>query len=208
MDSDICAVGKGWVITSDTMHTPYADRRRPRPDKKAIKTRVCDAKRAPVHPLLDRSERMLDGLAAAVEDSGPRLQARRHAAERILVFKARDGATRGVGAARAQLAIAAGGGVGAIDLRHIAQLAMADRLELAPARTDMAILLRVVAELVLAEEAIANRRSALRPGHMRRQPGLPAGRDVFGAAIGDGHEIGLQCAQQPDELDVAMAFHF
>ena len=41
-----------------------------------------------VHPLLDRTERMLDDLAATVEKLRPRLQALSHAIERILVFEA------------------------------------------------------------------------------------------------------------------------
>ena len=39
-----------------------------------------------IHPLLDAAEGMLDDLAAAVENVGPRRQALRHAIERVLVL--------------------------------------------------------------------------------------------------------------------------
>ena len=46
------------------------------------------SRRDTVHPLLDRAKGVFVDLAAAVEDFEPRLQARRHAVERVLVFKA------------------------------------------------------------------------------------------------------------------------
>ena len=57
--------------------------------------------RALIHPLLDAAERMFDRLATAVENFWPRLQAGRHAVERVLVLETRDGAIVGVRAARA-----------------------------------------------------------------------------------------------------------
>ena len=45
-----------------------------------------------IHPLFDAAERMLDDLAAAVEDLRPRFETLGHAVERGLVFQARDGA--------------------------------------------------------------------------------------------------------------------
>ncbi len=57
--------------------------------------------RALIHPLLDAAERMFDPLATAVENFRPRLQAGRHAVERVLALETRDGAIAGVRAARA-----------------------------------------------------------------------------------------------------------
>jgi len=63
-----------------------------------------------IHPLLDAAEGMLDDLAAAVENVGPRRQALRHAIERVLVFDAGDRADA-VRASCAQRAVAAGLGL-------------------------------------------------------------------------------------------------
>ena len=63
-----------------------------------------------IHPLLDAAEGMLDDLAAAVENVGPRRQALRHAIERGLVFDAGDRADA-VRASCAQRAVAAGFGL-------------------------------------------------------------------------------------------------
>jgi hypothetical protein len=52
--------------------------------------RVRSSRRLEAHPLLDAAEGMLDDLAAAVENVGPRRQALRHAIERVLVFDAGD----------------------------------------------------------------------------------------------------------------------
>jgi hypothetical protein len=57
-----------------------------------------------------------------------------------------------------------------------------------PRRAGENISVRVVTELVLAEEAVAHRRPALRLGDMGREPRFVAGFDVLDlevAAIGD-----------------------
>jgi hypothetical protein len=58
--------------------------------------------------------------------------------------------------------------------------------------TDVHIPVRIIAKLVLAEQTIAHRRSALRLGNMGRQPRLFAGLDVLDleiAAIGNDIDI-------------------
>jgi Mu transposase, C-terminal domain len=56
--------------------------------------------------------------------------------------------------------------VAVIDLSHLAWLAMAERPQFVTARASVCIPLRIVRELVLAEEAIADRRAALGSGHI------------------------------------------
>src|SRR5580692_4651017 len=94
---------------------------------------------------------MLDDLAAAVENVGPRRQALRHAIERVLVFDAGDRADA-VRASCAQRAVVAGFGVAVVDLLEIAQPAMAERLQRLPSGADVGVAPSVVAELVLAEK--------------------------------------------------------
>ncbi len=80
-------------------------------------SQAAHQERALIHPLLDAAERMFDRLATAVQYFRPRLQAGRHAVERVLVLETRDGAIAGVRAARPERAIAARRRVGVIDLR-------------------------------------------------------------------------------------------
>ena len=130
------------------------------------------------HPLLDAAERMLDDLAATVENLGPLLQALGHAIEHNLVFEARNGA-HVVGASRAQGAPAAGSSIAVIDFGEIAQPAMADRRQRLPGRADIGVAPDIVAKLVLAKEARADRGAALRSGNVRNAAGLLAGLDVL-----------------------------
>jgi len=134
-----------------------------------------------IHCLI-RAEGMLDDLATPAENLRSRLQSLCHAIERVLVFEARDGANI-LRAARAQRAGAASLGIAVIDFFQFAQFAFADRRQRLAGRTNVDVLFRVVAELVLAEKAVLHRRPALRARHMRRQAGFLAGRDVFGPEI-------------------------
>src|SRR5450759_5416394 len=131
-----------------------------------------------VHPLLDRAEGMFDGLAAPVEDFRPRPQAGGHAVEHRLVLQTRD-LTIAVGAARPYRTTLAGRPVGVVYLLQIPELAFIARRKNLPGRTNEYVPLRIVAELVLAKEAVAHRRSALRLGNIRRYPRLLAGLDVL-----------------------------
>jgi hypothetical protein len=125
---------------------------------------------------------MLDDLAAAVEDFGPRLQALGHAIQHRLAFQPRD-FSEIVRAPRAKRTGGTRGAIGVIDFPHIAQLAFIARRKKLPGRADIGVPFGVVAKLVLAEESLARRRPALGPGHMRRQPRLLAGLDVLGSEI-------------------------
>ena len=64
-------------------------------------SQAAHQERALIHPLLDAAERMFDRLATAVQNFRPRLEAGRHAVERVLVLETRDDAIVGVRAARA-----------------------------------------------------------------------------------------------------------
>src|ERR1700678_2579337 len=140
-----------------------------------------------VHPLLDAAEGMLDDLTATVENLRPLLQALGHAIEHGLVFEAGNGA-HVVRASRAERAVTTGSSIAVIDFGEIAQPAVADRRQHLPGRADISVAFRVVAKLVLAEEALAHRGAALRSGNVRDAAGLLAGLDVLGlevAAVGD-----------------------
>ena len=131
-----------------------------------------------IHPLLDAAERVLDDLAAAVENRRPRFEALGHAIENVLVFEAENGAGV-VRASRAQLASAAGFRVAVIGPFEIAHPAAADRRQQLPGRADVGVEPGVVSELVLAKQALAHRRAALRLGNVGNAAGLLAGLDVF-----------------------------
>src|SRR5580700_9326706 len=94
-------------------------------------------------------------------------------------LQARDSSETGVRAARAQWTIAARRRIAVINLRHLAQFAIAERLQFVSAWTSIHIPLQIVTKLVLAEEPVADRRATLRLWHVRRQSSLLAGRDVF-----------------------------
>src|ERR1700724_4577384 len=100
-----------------------------------------------IHCLI-RAEGMLDDLATPAEN-----QSLCHAIERVLVFEARDGANI-LRAARVQRAGAASLGIAVIDFFQFAQFAFADRRQRLAGRTNVDVLFRVVAELVLAEKAV------------------------------------------------------
>src|SRR5271169_5468410 len=127
-----------------------------------------------IHPLLDAAEGMLNDLAATVENLRPLLQARGHAIEHGLVFEARNGA-HVVRASRAHRAVTTGFSIPVIDFGEIAQPAVADWRQYLSGRADIGVAPRVVAKLVLAEEARADRGAALRSGNVRNAAGLLAG---------------------------------
>jgi hypothetical protein len=131
-----------------------------------------------IHPLLDAAEGVLDGLTAPREDVRPGLQAARHPVQHGLVPQPRDPATVG-GAPRSERTDGARRRIAVIDLFQIAQLALVVRRQGFSGRTDEDIPGRIVAELLLGEEALARRRSALRLGDMGREPRLLAGLDVL-----------------------------
>src|SRR5580698_4888250 len=140
-----------------------------------------------IHPLLDAAEGMLNDLATTVENLGPRFEALGHAVERGLVFEAGNGA-HVVRASRAHRAVTTGSSIAVIDFGEIAQPAVADRRQHLPGRANIGVALGVVAKLVLAEEALADRGAALRSGNVRDAAGLLAGLDVLDlevAAVGD-----------------------
>src|SRR3984893_4154816 len=107
-----------------------------------------------IHCLI-RAEGILDDLATPAENLRSRLQSLCHAIERVLVFEARDGANI-LRAARVQRAGAASLGMAVIDFFQFAQFAFADRRQRLAGRTNVDVLFRVVAELVLAEKAARN----------------------------------------------------
>ena len=84
-----------------------------------------------------------------------------------------------VRASRAQLASAAGFRVAVIGPFEIAHPAAADRRQQLPGRADVGVEPGVVSELVLAKQALAHRRAALRLGNVGNAAGLLAGLDVF-----------------------------
>src|ERR1700732_2429466 len=104
----------------------------------------------------DRAEGMLDHLAPPVENFRSRFQLRRHAVEHRLVFQARDLAIV-LGAARLDRANETRRPIAVIDLRQFPQRAFIARRQDLAGRTDEGVALRVVAELILAEKAIAHR---------------------------------------------------
>ena len=61
-----------------------------------------------VHPLLDRTERVLDRLAANIQDPGPGGEAYCHAVKHGLAFPPRDAAEVSAGALRLESATATG----------------------------------------------------------------------------------------------------
>ena len=67
---------------------------------RANMSRPLHQKGALIHPLLDRTEGMLDHLAPPDGNPGPRLQSRRHAVEHSLVLQPRDLTTVGGGGER------------------------------------------------------------------------------------------------------------
>src|SRR5580704_12981378 len=78
---------------------------------------------------------------------------------------------------RAHRAVTTGSSIAVIDFGEIAQPAVADRRQHLPGRADIGVAPRVVAKLVLAEEALAHRGAALRSGNVRDAAGLLAGLD-------------------------------
>src|ERR1700720_247371 len=117
----------------------------------------------------------------------PLLQALGHAIEHGLVFEARNGA-HVVRASRAHRAVATSSSITVIDFGEIAQPAVADRRQHLPGRADIGVALGVVAKLVLAEEALADRGAALRSGNVWNATNLLTGLDVLDfevAAVGD-----------------------
>src|SRR5258707_2740115 len=109
-----------------------------------------------VHPLLDRAERVLNGLAAPVEKFGPGPQALGHPIQHRLVLQARD-PSNVCRAARSLRTGRAGGRIAVVDLLQIARLAVVVRRQGLPGRAGEDIPVRAVAELVLAVEAVADR---------------------------------------------------
>src|ERR1700684_4409189 len=116
---------------------------------------------------------MLDDLAATVENLRPLLQALGHAIEHGLVFEARNGAHVGR-ASRAHRVVMTGSPVTVIDFGEIAQPAVADWRQYLPGRADIGVAPDIVAKLVLAEEALADRGAALRSGNVRNATDLLA----------------------------------
>ena len=130
---------------------------------------------------------MLNDLAATVENLRPLLQALGHAIEHGLVFEARNGA-QVVRASRAHRAVMTGSSITVIDFGEIAQPAVADWRQHVPGRADIGVSPRVVSKLVLAEEALADLRAALRSVNVRYEGGLLAILDILYfevTAIGD-----------------------
>jgi hypothetical protein len=133
------------------------------------------------------AEGMLDDLAATVENLRPFLQALGHAIEHGLVFETGNGA-HVVRASRAHRAVTTGSSITVIDFGEIARPAVADWRQHLPGRADISVAPRVVAKLVLAEEALADRGAALRSGNVRNATDFLTGLDVLGlevAAVGD-----------------------
>ena len=140
-----------------------------------------------MHPLLDAAERMLDDFATTVANLRPLLQALGHAIEHGLVFEAGNGA-HVVRASRAYRAVSTSSSIPVIDFGEIAQPAVADRRQQLAGWADVGVAARVVAKLVLAEEALADRGAALWSGNVRNAAGPLTGLDVLDfevAAIGD-----------------------
>src|SRR3954452_748430 len=78
-------------------------------------------KRALVHPLLDRAERVFDRLATSVENIRALRQSRLHPVQYCFVLKARHRAKPAARASWADRAIVAGHFVGVVDLLQPAQ---------------------------------------------------------------------------------------
>jgi impB/mucB/samB family C-terminal domain len=125
---------------------------------------------------------MFDDRATPVQKIGPFRYPHFHTLKSIFVFKAGDGAVS-VCALRSQWTIAAGAGIGIVNLLHLAQPALADGFEFMPARANIDVLRSVVAKLILAEKAIRHGCPALRARHVGHEPRLLAGRDVLGSKI-------------------------
>src|ERR1700749_1713147 len=78
-------------------------------------------KRTLIHPLLDRPERVLDGLTTAVENTGALRQPGVHPVQHSFVLKPRYGAKLAAGGPRADLAIVASEFVAVVDLLQSTQ---------------------------------------------------------------------------------------
>ena len=97
-----CGDGRHHLVHAENVeHAPQIVGERGQAEFGAHFFQAAHQERALIHPLLDAAERVFDRLATAVENFRPRLQAGRHAVERVLVLETRDGAIAGVRAARA-----------------------------------------------------------------------------------------------------------
>src|SRR3712207_1876573 len=100
---------------------------------------------------------MLNQLPSLVQDVRPDCQARGHAVQHRLVLQARH--TPGIlgGAARPEGTGPAGVRVTVVDLLQPTQMRAVARSKPLPSRAEIGVAVRIVAELVLAEEAGAHR---------------------------------------------------
>src|SRR5277367_654670 len=129
-------------------------------------------KRTLVHPLLDRAKRVLNGLAALVEDVGALHYAGLHAVQYGLVLETGHGAELIGRALRADRAVAAGLAVAVIDLLQAAQKRRRIGMKMLSCWTEEAVAGWVVAELIFAEQAGSDRGTTLGTRHVRVDPGL------------------------------------
>ena len=103
---------------------------------------------------------MLEALAPAVEDIGAGRQSCRHAIEDSFVLQPPDAAI-GIGSAPGlEGAACASGPVAIVELGVVAHLAFVKRLEARSARADVDVLVRIVGEPLLGEEALPGGRTA------------------------------------------------
>jgi len=106
---------------------------------------------------------MLDGLATPIENLGSRLWSRGHAVEHRLILQTRE-LSVAIGATLPDRTSEARRAVGVVDFLQIPELALIARRKNLPRRADERVQLWIVAEFVLAEKALAHRKSALRFG--------------------------------------------
>src|SRR5271169_3247320 len=109
-------------------------------------------KRTLVHPLLDRAKRVLDGLAASVEDVGALYDAGLHAVQYGLILEEGHGAELIAGALRTDRAVSAGRAVAVIDLLQATQKRRRIGMKMLTCWAAKAVAGWVVAELIFTEQ--------------------------------------------------------
>src|SRR5580692_1121119 len=136
-------------------------------------------KRTLVHPLLDRAERVFDGLAALIEDVGAPGYAGLHSVQYRLVLETGHGAESIARALRADRAVSAGLAVAVIDLLQATHKRRRIGMKTLTGGTEKAVAGWVVAELIFAEQTRSDRGTTLWTRHVRVDAGLLAGLDVL-----------------------------
>src|ERR1700750_977621 len=105
-------------------------------------------KRTLVHPLLDRAERVFDGLAALIEDVGVLRYAGLHSVQYRLVLETGHGAESIARALRADRAISAGLVVAVIDLLQATQKRRRIGMKTLTCWAEKIVTGRVIAKLI------------------------------------------------------------